>query len=154
MLITNTEFADHVMLVHSANSQIEKKIDIYPSDANTHSRNIKLYDNLLPYDIRQGSVCSVKSLGRLGHWGDMRDDSAEILFQSFLQEALVSRQSNFQVKHGTSSVRKCTLFKQGALFRQKSTVHLLVRACFCFCFKCFLFNQTKRLSGFRFLRLT
>ena len=90
MLITNTEFADHVMLVHSANSQIEKKIDIYPSDANTHSRNIKLYDNLLPYDIRQGSVCSVKSLGRLGHWGDMRDDSAEILFQSFLQEALVS----------------------------------------------------------------
>ena len=26
----------------------------------------------------------------MGHRGDMRDDSAEILFQSFLQEALVS----------------------------------------------------------------
>ena len=34
---------------------------------------------------------SVQSLDRLGYWGeDLRDDSAEILFQSFLQEALVS----------------------------------------------------------------
>ena len=33
---------------------------------------------------------SVQSLHRLGRQGDMRDDSAEILFQSFLQEALVS----------------------------------------------------------------
>ena len=33
---------------------------------------------------------SVQSRDRLGRRGDMRDDSAEILFQSFLQEALVS----------------------------------------------------------------
>ena len=33
---------------------------------------------------------SVQSFDRLGRRGDMRDDSAEILFQSFLQEALVS----------------------------------------------------------------
>ena len=34
-----------------------------------------------------GSVCSsVQSRDQLGHWGDVRDDSAEILFQSFLQE--------------------------------------------------------------------
>ena len=32
---------------------------------------------------------SVQSLDQLGHQGDMRDDSAEILFQSFLQEVLV-----------------------------------------------------------------
>ena len=33
---------------------------------------------------------SVRSLDRLGRRGDLRDDSAEILFQSCLQEALVS----------------------------------------------------------------
>ena len=33
---------------------------------------------------------SVQSLDQLGHHGDMRNDSAEILFQSFLQKALVS----------------------------------------------------------------
>ena len=33
---------------------------------------------------------SVQSLDRVGRRGDMRDDSAEILFQSFLREALVS----------------------------------------------------------------
>ena len=33
---------------------------------------------------------SVQSLHRLGHWGDMRDNSAEILFWLILQEALVS----------------------------------------------------------------
>ena len=33
---------------------------------------------------------SIQSLDRLGRRGDMRDDSAEILFKSFLQEALVS----------------------------------------------------------------
>ena len=32
---------------------------------------------------------SVQSLDRLGRWGDMRDDSAETLFRSFLQEAIV-----------------------------------------------------------------
>ena len=30
------------------------------------------------------SVRSVQSLDRLGRWGNMRDDSGEILFQSFL----------------------------------------------------------------------
>ena len=38
----------------------------------------------------RGSYQSNQSLDRLGHRGDMRDDSAEILFQCFLQEALVS----------------------------------------------------------------
>ena len=33
--------------------------------------------------------CSVQSLDRLGRRGDMRDDSAEIFFQSFLHEAIV-----------------------------------------------------------------
>ena len=33
---------------------------------------------------------SVQSLDPLGHQGDMRKDSAEIPFRSFLQEALVS----------------------------------------------------------------
>ena len=35
-------------------------------------------------------LSSAQSLDRLGCQGDMRDDSAEIVFQSFLQEALVS----------------------------------------------------------------
>ena len=35
-------------------------------------------------------ITSVQSLDRLGRLGDMRDDSAEIFFQSFLQEAIVS----------------------------------------------------------------
>ena len=33
---------------------------------------------------------SVQSLDRMGHRGDMKDDSAEIFLQSFLQKALVS----------------------------------------------------------------
>ena len=33
---------------------------------------------------------SVQSLDRSGRSGDMRDDSAEILFQSFPQEAIMS----------------------------------------------------------------
>ena len=33
---------------------------------------------------------SALSLDRLGRRGDMKDDSAQILFQSFLQQALVS----------------------------------------------------------------
>ena len=36
------------------------------------------------------SICSVQFLNRLGRRKDMRDDLAEILFQSFLQGALVS----------------------------------------------------------------
>ena len=35
---------------------------------------------------------SVQSLDRFGRRGDMRNDSSEILFQSLLQEALVSEQ--------------------------------------------------------------
>ena len=35
-------------------------------------------------------LSSVQSLDRLGHEGYMRDDSAEILFQSSLQEAVMS----------------------------------------------------------------
>ena len=38
------------------------------------------------YSVQFGSV---PSLDRLGHRGDMRDDLAEILFQPFLQKALV-----------------------------------------------------------------
>ena len=33
-------------------------------------------------------ISSVQFLGRSGRRGDMRDDSAEILFQSFLQEGM------------------------------------------------------------------
>ena len=33
---------------------------------------------------------SVQSFERLGRRGDMKDDSAELLFQSLLQEAIVS----------------------------------------------------------------
>ena len=36
-------------------------------------------------------LCSVQFLHQLNHRGDMRDDSPEILFQSFLREATVSR---------------------------------------------------------------
>ena len=35
-------------------------------------------------------VSSVQSLDRFGRWGDMIDESAEVLFQSFMQEALAS----------------------------------------------------------------
>ena len=44
-------------------------------------------------------LCSVQSLDRLGRRGDMWDDSAEILFQSFLQEALVSSSSMGKYVH-------------------------------------------------------
>ena len=40
--------------------------------------------------MNENQFVSVQSLDRLGRLGDMKDDSAEILFQSFLQEALVS----------------------------------------------------------------
>ena len=39
----------------------------------------------------QPQFSSVQSLHQSGHQGDMRDNSAQIFFQSFLQEALVSR---------------------------------------------------------------
>ena len=40
--------------------------------------------------VRPAGQVIVQSLHRLGRWGDMTDDSAEILFHSFLQKALVS----------------------------------------------------------------
>ena len=40
------------------------------------------------YHLRYTTVQSLDQLQ--GHWWDIKDDSAEILFQSFLQEALVS----------------------------------------------------------------
>ena len=41
--------------------------------------------------IYQGfQFSSVQSFDRLGRWGDMRDNSADLLFPSFLQEAPVS----------------------------------------------------------------
>ena len=54
--------------------------------------------NIVATDSRSHFACwyhsysfsSVQSLDRLGRREDMRDDSAEILFQSFLREALVS----------------------------------------------------------------
>ena len=36
------------------------------------------------------SSVQLQSLDFVGHWGDTMDDSAEILSQSFLQEAIVS----------------------------------------------------------------
>ena len=41
-------------------------------------------------NCEMGGIGSPQSLHRLGRQGDMRDDSAEILFQSFLREAVVS----------------------------------------------------------------
>ena len=45
------------------------------------------------YQAETVQFSSFQTLDRLGRNGDMRDDSAEILFQSFLQEALVSSSS-------------------------------------------------------------
>ena len=55
-------------------------------------RNEKMWASKLsirPSNI-VGRVSWVQSLGPLGRRGHMRDDSTEILFQSFLKEALVS----------------------------------------------------------------
>ena len=51
--------------------------------------NLKLFV-VLSCNFMFSSVSSVQSLDRLGRLGDMTDDSTEILFQSFLQEAIVS----------------------------------------------------------------
>ena len=42
------------------------------------------------FDGKRKRSSSVQSLDRLGHQGDMTDDSSQILFQSFLREAIVS----------------------------------------------------------------
>ena len=46
--------------------------------------------SVMKFNVSHVGRCSVQSLHRLGRLGDMRDDSAEILFQSFLQGALVN----------------------------------------------------------------
>ena len=46
---------------------------------------------------------SVQSFDRLGRWGDMRDDSVDILFQSFLQEAIVSSSGMGRDVHSLTS---------------------------------------------------
>ena len=45
------------------------------------------------------------ALDRLDHWGDMKEDSAEILFQSFLQEALVSRSGMGRDVHSLMAIQ-------------------------------------------------
>ena len=52
-----------------------------------------------PFLTPRAVPMSLQSLDRLGRQGDMKDDSAETLFQSFLQEALRSS--------GPSAVRSC-----------------------------------------------
>ena len=47
-------------------------------------------DTLYTKPTKSVQFGSLQSLDRLGHRGDMTDDPAEILFQSFLQEAVVS----------------------------------------------------------------
>ena len=51
-------------------------------------------------------ISSIQSPDRLGRRGDMRDDSADILFQSFVQEAHVSSSRMGRVVHPlTVSIR-------------------------------------------------
>ena len=50
---------------------------------------------------------SVQSFDWLGCSGDMRDDSAEILFQPFLQEALVSSSGTGKDVHSMLSIQHC-----------------------------------------------
>ena len=50
-------------------------------------RGVPLYS----YNVnRLVQFSSVQSFERLGHWGDIRNDSTQIISQSFLQEALSS----------------------------------------------------------------
>ena len=60
-----------------------------------HANNILSQNHVLIHQVRfclgeETMFSSVQSLDRLGHQRDMRAFSAEILFQSFLQEALMS----------------------------------------------------------------
>ena len=54
------------------------------------------------------SVSSVHPLDRLGRRREMRDDSAEILFQSFLQKALVSSsgEDHIRTKQNSANITK------------------------------------------------
>ena len=52
--------------------------------------NANLLSFLFFFNNVQMCISSVQSLDRLGHRGNMRDDSAEILLQSFMQNALVN----------------------------------------------------------------
>ena len=66
----------------------------------------------------------VQSLDRLGHRGYTRDDSAEILFRSFLQEALVSGSGMGRDVHSTIlSIRACV----------RASMYVCVCVCVCVC---------------------
>ena len=60
---------------------------------------------------------SVQSLDQLGRWRVMRDDSAEIIFRSFLQEALVSNSGM------SRDVHSLVLPTQHFLCRQRRRSH-------------------------------
>lgn len=59
-----------------------------PTQRDFSDRDMDLNQYLSPLFVAQ--FISFQSLDRLGCRGDMRDNSAEILFQSFLREAMVS----------------------------------------------------------------
>ena len=62
---------------------------------------------------------SAQSLDRLGRRGDMRDDSAEILFQSFLQKAIASSSGmgknvhSLRVESHAIHIKHCCFVKRG-----------------------------------------
>ena len=62
------------------------------------------------------SVQSVQSLDRLSRRGDMRDDSAEILFQSFLLEAILSSSGKDRDVHSLTLSMKHFLCPRGLTF--------------------------------------
>ena len=66
---------------------------------------------------------SVQFLDRLGRRGDMRDDSAEILFQFFLQEALASSSGMGR------DVHSLMLFIQLLLYERPITEITIVTLC-------------------------
>ena len=60
----------------------------WQTDRRTHRQMDEMIPTCSSY-IERIAVSSLQSPDRLGRRGDMRDDSAEILFRSFLQEAIV-----------------------------------------------------------------
>ena len=64
------------------------KLNIWSGKCQKTTRKISIAVSL--HHLSSIQFCPVQSLDRLGRRGDMRDDSAEIIFQSFLQEALAS----------------------------------------------------------------
>ena len=57
------------------------------------------------------SSVQLQSLDFVGHWGDTMDDSAEILSQSFLQEAIVSKSGRGRDAHSLTLSIQCFLYK-------------------------------------------